>query len=67
LARNSYQIEKAIQIICNIADEIIVAEPNGYNPVLKIMEKVSPYHIQHEEKSYALGNETNASKTMGEL
>lgn len=48
-----YEVEKAIQIICNIADEIVVAEPNGYNPVLKIMEKVSPYHIQHEEKSYA--------------
>ncbi len=48
-----YQVEKAIKIICNIADEVIVAEPNGYNPVLKIMEKVSPYHILHEEKSYA--------------
>ncbi len=47
------QVEKAIEIICNIADEIIVAEPNGYNPVLKIMEKISPYHILHEEKSYA--------------
>lgn len=46
-------VEKAIEIICNIANEIIVAEPNGYNPVLKIMEKISPYHILHEEKSYA--------------
>ncbi|WP_342220626.1 class I SAM-dependent methyltransferase [Rickettsiella endosymbiont of Miltochrista miniata] len=48
-----YQVEKAIEIICNIANEIIVAEPNGYNPVLKILEKVSPYHIAHEEKSYS--------------
>lgn len=48
-----YQVEKAIEIICNIADEVIVVEPNGYNPVLKIMEKVSPYHILHEEKSYS--------------
>lgn len=48
-----YQVEKAIKIICNIADEVIVAEPNGYNPVLKIMEKISPYHIKHEEKSYS--------------
>ncbi|WP_342146818.1 class I SAM-dependent methyltransferase [Rickettsiella endosymbiont of Aleochara curtula] len=48
-----YQVEKAIEIICNIANEIIVAEPNGYNPVLKILEKVSPYHIAHEERSYS--------------
>lgn len=47
------QVEKAIEIICNIADEVVVAEPNGYNPVLKIMEKVSPYHILHDEKSYS--------------
>lgn len=47
------QVEKAIEVICNIAQEIVVAEPNGYNPVLKIMEKVSPYHILHEEKSYS--------------
>ena len=47
------QVQTAIKIICNIAHEVIVAEPNGYNPVLKIMEKVSPYHILHEEKSYS--------------
>ncbi len=46
------QVEKAIQVICKTADEIVVAEPNGYNPVLKIMEKISPYHVLHEEKSY---------------
>ncbi|MEN9446757.1 MAG: hypothetical protein RJA25_46 [Bacteroidota bacterium] len=39
-----YQAEKAIEIICNTAKEIIVTKPNGYNPVLKIMEKISPYH-----------------------
>ena len=48
-----YQVEKAIEIICNVADEIIVVEPNGYNPILKIIEKISPYHILHEEKSYS--------------
>lgn len=40
-----YHVEKAIEIICSIADEIIVAESNGYNSALKIMEKVSPYLI----------------------
>jgi SAM-dependent methyltransferase len=31
---------------------IIALEPNGYNPVMKIIEKASPYHRQHDEKSY---------------
>jgi 2-polyprenyl-3-methyl-5-hydroxy-6-metoxy-1,4-benzoquinol methylase len=31
---------------------LIVLEPNGYNPGMKIIEKVSPYHRQHDEKSY---------------
>jgi ubiquinone/menaquinone biosynthesis C-methylase UbiE len=45
-------VKQAISNIVKIADEIIVLEPNGYNPVLKVIEKTSPYHIQHEEKSY---------------
>lgn len=48
-----YEAEKAIEVISKMAREIIVLEPNGYNPVLKILEKVSPYHIEHEEKSYS--------------
>lgn len=48
-----YDVEKAISRICSLADEIIVLEPNGYNPILKIIEKTSRYHIEHEEKSYA--------------
>ena len=35
-----------------MAKQIIVVEPNGYNPVLKVIEKVSRYHRQHEERSY---------------
>lgn len=44
--------EAAIQAVCRIATEVVVVEPNGYNPVLKVLEKVSPYHIAHDEKSY---------------
>lgn len=47
-----YDAEKAIASLSKIADEVIVIEPNGYNPVLKIIEKTSRYHIEHEEKSY---------------
>jgi SAM-dependent methyltransferase len=31
---------------------VIALEPNGYNPGLKILEKTSSYHRQHDEKSY---------------
>jgi hypothetical protein len=36
-----------------IADEVVVLEPNGYNPGLKLLERVSRYHVEHHEKSYA--------------
>jgi ubiquinone/menaquinone biosynthesis C-methylase UbiE len=38
---------------CRLAHEVVILEPNGYNPALKVIEKVSPYHRQHKEKSYA--------------
>ena len=31
---------------------LIVKEPNGYNPMMKIIEKTSKYHREHDEKSY---------------
>ncbi|MBI4009308.1 class I SAM-dependent methyltransferase [Candidatus Roizmanbacteria bacterium] len=44
--------EKAIQSIAKVAKKVIILEPNGYNPLLKIVEKVSLYHRIHKEKSY---------------
>lgn len=46
------QPEKAITKLKSLAPLIIVLEPNGYNPLLKIIEKTSAYHIAHKEKSY---------------
>jgi ubiquinone/menaquinone biosynthesis C-methylase UbiE len=43
----------AIKEALRVAHSVLVIEPNGYNPVLKVLEKVSPYHRQHHEKSYA--------------
>ena len=48
-----YDAPKAIKQLVQIADIVLVIDPNGYNPILKIIEKVSPYHRAHEEKSYA--------------
>lgn len=42
----------AIRSLRNISDKIIVLEPNGFNPILKIIENTSPYHIQRGERSY---------------
>jgi 2-polyprenyl-3-methyl-5-hydroxy-6-metoxy-1,4-benzoquinol methylase len=47
-----YNVKDAVREVCKVADTIIFVEPNGYNPVVKILEKLSPYHVAHEEKSY---------------
>lgn len=47
-----YDPQAAIKEISQISDFIIVLEPNGYNPLLKLIEKISAYHIIHEERSF---------------
>ena len=37
-----------------LAKEVFILEPNGYNPVLKLIEKFSAYHIAHKEQSFGL-------------
>lgn len=44
--------KKAIKSLKNISNRILVLEPNGFNPILKLIENTSPYHIQRGEKSY---------------
>ncbi len=36
-----------------VARELVVLEPNGLNPGLKLLEKVSKYHREHNERSYS--------------
>lgn len=47
-----YDPQEAIRQISRVFPAIIIIEANGYNPILKIIEKISPYHREHEEKSY---------------
>ncbi len=35
-----------------VAPTVVVVEPNGLNPGLKLLERVSAYHVDHEERSY---------------
>lgn len=44
--------QRAIASLSYISNKIIVLEPNGSNPILKLIEKISPYHRRHGEKSY---------------
>ncbi|NIJ52689.1 class I SAM-dependent methyltransferase [Dyadobacter arcticus] len=44
--------QKAIENAFKFADNVIIMEPNGNNPVLKLIEKTSAYHIEHEEQSF---------------
>ena len=43
--------EAALDEALRVARRIVVIEPNGYNPVLKLLEKFSRYHIEHRERS----------------
>jgi hypothetical protein len=36
-----------------LSDRLLIMEPNGNNPILKVIEKLSPYHRQHEERSFS--------------
>jgi len=44
---------RAIAGLANFRGTIVVLEPNGNNPVLKVIEKTSRYHIEHEERSFS--------------
>lgn len=44
---------RAIAGLASFGGTIIVLEPNGNNPVLKLLEKYSRYHIEHEERSFS--------------
>jgi 2-polyprenyl-3-methyl-5-hydroxy-6-metoxy-1,4-benzoquinol methylase len=44
---------RAIAGLAGFSGTVIVLEPNGYNPVLKLIEKFSRYHIEHEERSFS--------------
>ena len=44
---------RALAEVSRVAAEVCVIEPNGYNPVLKVIERVSAYHRAHQERSFA--------------
>lgn len=43
----------AIRNLVRWASRVLIIEPNGNNPILKVIEKVSRYHREHEERSFS--------------
>jgi SAM-dependent methyltransferase len=43
----------AIQNAFLLAERLIIIEPNGNNPLLKLIEKTSRYHLEHGERSFS--------------
>jgi SAM-dependent methyltransferase len=42
----------ALRTVAPLTDNILIMEPNGWNPVVKLLEKLSRYHREHEEQSF---------------
>lgn len=42
-----------LEEMMRVSKNVFLLEPNGYNLIIKILEKVSPYHRAHNEKSFA--------------
>lgn len=51
-------LEYGIKLATGLGNRIVIAEPNGLNPILKVIEKISKYHRQHGEKSFTTSNLT---------
>jgi SAM-dependent methyltransferase len=43
---------RGVMNACQYCSNILIIEPNGWNPILKIIEKISPYHRAHGERSF---------------
>lgn len=44
--------ELMVREALRVASRVVVHEPNGNNPGLKVIERVSKYHLEHRERSY---------------
>lgn len=69
--------KEALAEALRVAPLVVVVEPNGYNPGVKLLERVSSYHREHGERSFAprrldrwirdVGGEVTARKWIGQV
>jgi 2-polyprenyl-3-methyl-5-hydroxy-6-metoxy-1,4-benzoquinol methylase len=45
--------ERAISGLSSFDGTVVIVEPNGNNPILKLLERYSKYHVEHEERSFS--------------
>jgi SAM-dependent methyltransferase len=45
--------QRLVQAIARVARQVLVIEANGLNPVLKVIERLSRYHRDHDERSFS--------------
>lgn len=45
--------KQAIENALQLSRRVLIIEPNGNNPIVKLFEKLSRYHIEHEEQSFS--------------
>ncbi len=51
-----HHTERPVEVLAEalrVAPDVVVVEPNGLNPGLKLLERVSGYHREHRERSFA--------------
>ena len=56
---------KALKEMSRVSCAVFLLEPNGYNPIIKLIEVLSTYHRAHGEKSYAPAKLRHWLKSMG--
>jgi len=56
---------KALSEAFRVAQVLVVIEPNGYSPILKVIERISSYHREHNEKSYSPARLDNWVRSVG--
>jgi trans-aconitate methyltransferase len=50
-----HHLDRPQDAIAQLASQfrfVLALEPNGFNPAMKLIERTSAYHRQHDEKSY---------------
>lgn len=56
---------EAIENSLRLSRRLLIIEPNGNNPILKVIEKRSRYHIEHEEQSFSSAFFVGIARELG--
>ncbi len=57
--------KEAIENAFHLSSRLLIIEPNGDNPILKIIERKSQYHIDHEEQSFSSALFLRVARELG--